>query len=165
VGPTAANTSLVNHDCVVAAVGVFLQNTSQQSLVVVERGGVLPLLLPWSRRRQQHQAKATAKERKRGWMWIFLSVNPDDICVSIADSVPLTHSRRRRLFFALSSRARVSVIYALVLRANLSSQTTTPNKNTHTNVDLTKRKSRLTEDVGCFARRPCCLLAPKIKNT
>jgi hypothetical protein len=103
VGLTA-NTSLVNHDCVVAAVGVFLQNTSQQSLVV-ERGGVLPLLLPWSRRRQQHH-QAKAKERKRGWMWIFLSVNPDDICVSIADSVPLTHSRRRpAIFRSLISRA------------------------------------------------------------
>jgi hypothetical protein len=61
------------------------------------------------------QAKAKAKERKRGWMWIFLSVNPDDICVSIADSVPLTHSRRRpTIFRSLISRARVSVIYALV---------------------------------------------------
>jgi len=35
---------------------------------------------------------------------------------------------------------------------------------THTNVHLTKRKSRLTEDV-CSRRRPCCLRAPKIKNT
>lgn len=104
----------------------------------------------------------SAKERKRGWMWIFLSVNPDDICVSIADSVPLTHAAAW-LFFAALSLSHLARVWAWsmpsFLRANLSSQTTTPNKNTHVDL-MKKKKSRLT-DVS-FAHQPCCLWAPQI---